>query len=314
MLVDRLRKLNLIDPENDLYFNDAVVFFIDESVHIFIEKLKKVGYMEPLIVSRLPFSNIVIQFKDWLFWCREVRRNELSFNVCITYYSKKMLDMMKLKFKELKYIPQVVTEIYTFDINLNFINASEQALRSDGLIETEFGKLSKDAQACIFSDWIMLNRFLELLSCKNIITVKKPGGNKKKSKTVKPLVSYYTLQIKSLSRKLSQNRESRDLWSNRIHFCRGHMREYTRDAPLFGKYVGRFWIPPHVRGNKKQGIIYKDYEVLEKKMSKLEKAIKRWRYFKDEIERLKGLGEKIPGHLERNEARYKKLVEEAKRK
>ena len=39
------------------------------------------------------------------------------------------------------------------------------------------------------------------------------------------------------------------------------MREYTADAPLFGRLIGRFWIPPHVRGDKNKGIIIKDYEI-----------------------------------------------------
>jgi hypothetical protein len=34
---------------------------------------------------------------------------------------------------------------------------------------------------------------------------------------------------------------------------------------LFGKIEGRFWIPPHVKGNKKEGIVEKDYLVTESK-------------------------------------------------
>lgn len=30
---------------------------------------------------------------------------------------------------------------------------------------------------------------------------------------------------------------------------------------LFGRFTGRFWFPPHVRGNKKKGIIEKDYAI-----------------------------------------------------
>jgi hypothetical protein len=32
------------------------------------------------------------------------------------------------------------------------------------------------------------------------------------------------------------------------HMVRGHFAEYSTDKPLFGKYVGRFWKPAHVRG------------------------------------------------------------------
>lgn len=47
------------------------------------------------------------------------------------------------------------------------------------------------------------------------------------------------------------------------HVCRGHFREYSVDRPLFGRagLFGRFFIPPHMKGDKKNGIVEKDYEV-----------------------------------------------------
>lgn len=32
--------------------------------------------------------------------------------------------------------------------------------------------------------------------------------------------------------------------------------------PLFGKHVGRFWWQPMVRGDKKRGVLNKDYDVV----------------------------------------------------
>jgi hypothetical protein len=55
--------------------------------------------------------------------------------------------------------------------------------------------------------------------------------------------------------------DSKGAWTNRVHLCRGHFATYTDQAPLFGKYVGRFWIPPHARGDRARGIVIKDYEV-----------------------------------------------------
>lgn len=51
----------------------------------------------------------------------------------------------------------------------------------------------------------------------------------------------------------------------RAHLVRGHFATFTEDAPAFGKPwgVGRFWIPPHVRGDETKGVVEKDY-VLEK--------------------------------------------------
>ncbi len=41
----------------------------------------------------------------------------------------------------------------------------------------------------------------------------------------------------------------------------GHM--YSQNFfPLFGKHVGRFWWQPMVRGDKKRGVLNKDYDVV----------------------------------------------------
>jgi len=45
------------------------------------------------------------------------------------------------------------------------------------------------------------------------------------------------------------------------HLARGHFKTFTAEAPLFGKYSGRFWWMPQVRGSKERGVVLKDYEV-----------------------------------------------------
>lgn len=47
-----------------------------------------------------------------------------------------------------------------------------------------------------------------------------------------------------------------------FHLCRGHFATYTDAAPLFGKYTGRFWIPPHTKGKRENGVIEKDYAIV----------------------------------------------------
>lgn len=105
--------------------------------------------------------------------------------------------------------------------------------------------------------------FTDFLSCKNIVQEKQVHSKSiiKKNKKLgkKALSSFYTLKIKPTSS--SQNYESKDLWSNRVHLCRGHIKTYTDEKPLFGKIVGNIWCPPHARGNKNKGVIVKDYEV-----------------------------------------------------
>lgn len=48
------------------------------------------------------------------------------------------------------------------------------------------------------------------------------------------------------------------------HVCRGHFAEYGPDfnkGLLFGKYAGRFYVPPHLKGDAKNGTVEKDYAV-----------------------------------------------------
>jgi hypothetical protein len=107
---------------------------------------------------------------------------------------------------------------------------------------------------------------MKLLSCTNIATVdnhppvKLNKSRKKKGKL--PIYSYKTLVIVPVGKK-QQNQEAQGLWNNRIHLCRGHFKDYTKEAPLFGKITGRFWWQPSVRGRNKNGIVIKDYKTME---------------------------------------------------
>ena len=105
-----------------------------------------------------------------------------------------------------------------------------------------------------------------LSSCKNItpFTIEPPPKvNKKRNKKGKvPLYSYHVLTIKSPQ--LYQNRKSdnrNSLLHNRLHFQRGHFKEYLSKNPLFGKFIGRYWWQPHLRGKNLNGFIDKDYRV-----------------------------------------------------
>jgi hypothetical protein len=46
-----------------------------------------------------------------------------------------------------------------------------------------------------------------------------------------------------------------------LHICRGHLRTYTEEKPLFGKVIGTFFIPAHLRGDEKVGTVVKDYQL-----------------------------------------------------
>ena len=48
----------------------------------------------------------------------------------------------------------------------------------------------------------------------------------------------------------------------RLHMCRGHMADYRNGNGLFGKYKGVFFVPAHVRGTPRDGMVIKDYEFI----------------------------------------------------
>lgn len=45
------------------------------------------------------------------------------------------------------------------------------------------------------------------------------------------------------------------------HFVRGHFALYTKERPLFGKYVGPVYHRPHARGSLKNGLVKSTYRV-----------------------------------------------------
>lgn len=107
---------------------------------------------------------------------------------------------------------------------------------------------------------------LKLLNCKNITTethIPDRALNKARQKRGKQeLLTYKTLKLLLPGNKEKHRLENTPTGEhNRIHFCRGHFKEYTADAPLFGRITGLWWWQPHVRGQNKDGIVMKDYEV-----------------------------------------------------
>jgi hypothetical protein len=104
-----------------------------------------------------------------------------------------------------------------------------------------------------------------LMHCKNIVEVEKGGKNpniknrRHRSKGTK----YYLLDIiPARNIKRTEYEQPAKGSPQRIHFRRGHFKEYTIEKPLFGKYVGAFWWDAHVAGSADIGEVKKDYRIL----------------------------------------------------
>jgi len=60
---------------------------------------------------------------------------------------------------------------------------------------------------------------------------------------------------------ISTTLERQQPGSKRLHWVRGHFSTYTETAPLFGRIVGRFWIPAHLSGLASEGVVDSDYRL-----------------------------------------------------
>lgn len=114
------------------------------------------------------------------------------------------------------------------------------------------------------SEMHFLNIALILFECKNISFQSVLPNEKlnksriKKKKT--PMFEYKVLNVVLPKRSPSESIETGMGLPQRVHLCRGHFKEYTKDKPLFGRLVGRYWWQPTVRG-KGEGVIEKEYHV-----------------------------------------------------
>lgn len=107
---------------------------------------------------------------------------------------------------------------------------------------------------------------VSMMNCQNVSLIPYGSTNKeksgKKSRRLRtPTLQFNTIKLPGLNYlptgKLSPG--ERDVMAQ--HMVRGHFKTYTADKPLMGKAVGTYWWGYQVRGNRKNGIVLKDYEV-----------------------------------------------------
>jgi hypothetical protein len=106
---------------------------------------------------------------------------------------------------------------------------------------------------------------VSLMHCKNIVEVEKGGKNpnvKNRRHRSKGTKHYVLNVIPSRNIKRTEYEQSAKGTQQRLHFRRGHFKEYTSERPLFGKYVGAFWWEAHAAGNADIGEVKKDYRIL----------------------------------------------------
>lgn len=105
---------------------------------------------------------------------------------------------------------------------------------------------------------------ISFLHCKNVkMTHALPRARNRKDQTQKPpKVKVYTLEIEPMRRVLETEGQSQKTGLKKaLHICRGHFKDFSRGAGLFGKFKGLYWWDSQLRGNAKYGRVDKDYSI-----------------------------------------------------
>lgn len=167
---------------------------------------------------------------------------------------KMMRDMVTSSLKKSGASDSVIQSYYEANIwPLPMINGMDVNL-SQGLLKDDY------------RDLVALNAALMLLNCKNIVSednLPPEKLNRKRNKNGKQeLFTYKTLKLVLPTESKNIGKEYLPSGAKvRIHLCRGHFKKYTKEAPLFGRYTGLYWWEPHIRGDKNEGMVIKDYKI-----------------------------------------------------
>jgi hypothetical protein len=107
---------------------------------------------------------------------------------------------------------------------------------------------------------------ISFMHCKNVdlVSVDQPAALSKKwsKRTGRPLVRYRVLEINPMRRILDrEGGAQRSGLKQALHICRGHFKTFTDEAPLFGRFTGKYWWASHVRAKDSEEVVIKDYAV-----------------------------------------------------
>lgn len=104
-----------------------------------------------------------------------------------------------------------------------------------------------------------------LTNCRNVQRVEEARGVRRsfaRRHQDAPALRSYTLAISPMQRELTRAMRAQGVGlTQALHLCRGHFKTFTPERPMFGRHVGRYWWPQHVRGDVARGAVVKDYAV-----------------------------------------------------
>ena len=174
------------------------------------------------------------------------------------------------------YLMQIYSVMFP-SIGACFCGVSRTVVSSDGIVETKDRDYISTAMipesyvlygitpygaADMMRDVLYTQRLLAFLHAKNIVQVDKPFMlPPRKGRRTRHPTGYRYKELRVVKPGQTSTGGSRSAPGEPLmaaHLVRGHLAHYTEKG-MFGKYFGTFYIPSHVRGNKANGVIVKDY-------------------------------------------------------
>ena len=105
---------------------------------------------------------------------------------------------------------------------------------------------------------------ISFLNCKNVKIENNepkrlPNGRVSRHS---PNITYKTLKIEPMKKVLETEGDIKhNGLKQALHICRGHFKDFSQGAGLFGRHKGLYWWDSQVRGKVENGIVIKDYSV-----------------------------------------------------
>lgn len=102
-----------------------------------------------------------------------------------------------------------------------------------------------------------------LMHARNIVAdpVAPPFARAARRRGEKPPLRYHVLKVRPLTRRRIGVAGGLHPEPTAIHWVRGHLKTYTEEKPLFGRFTGTYYWQAHVAGRDRAHHVEKDYEI-----------------------------------------------------
>lgn len=237
-LIDDLVGYKVMVPSGVLESHETHDWFVKEIVRdaekavCFFSELDSISGMKPIpsLCKKLPFETC------WFEFSFEHDGNSVVFGILAKDYPDGRLGLTVFRKETVQWL--LIGNMYS--------DGKEQR----GEIADSIGEFRAAWMADIFS---LVRTFVTAMGCNNVRKVEgrppEKVQKKRQKNGKKPLFSFWTLELKQ--ERVEGDPQGGTHASPRLHLRRGHPREF---AP--GKYT---WVQPCVVGNKKLGMVHKDY-------------------------------------------------------